>query len=204
MASDVYIDVADLFPSGAWVAFLHNGAEVYPRWFALSVRAFTTPAILWDLSINQIGLAETEGGSVLYKVDIPECGKGNTISFGVPSTENTANILICGGRDYASKDAIDYYMRRLVAMFGNNLVIHHGACPTGADALVDEWCQNNGVQVVRYPADWTSHGRAAGPIRNSDMLKAARPMMCVAFKGGRGTADMISKCRSNGVYVVEV
>lgn len=55
-----------------------------------------------------------------------------------------------------------------------------------------------------FPADWGSLGKAAGPIRNSLMLTEANPSLVIAFPGGKGTADMISKARAAGVKVIEV
>jgi len=38
-----------------------------------------------------------------------------------------------------------------------------------------EWAEANGIEVARFPADWDTHGRAAGPIRNQQMLDEANP-----------------------------
>ena len=40
----------------------------------------------------------------------------------------------------------------------------------GADTLGEKWAHMNNVPVVPFPADWSKHGRAAGPIRNQQML----------------------------------
>jgi len=48
------------------------------------------------------------------------------------------------------------------------------------------------------------HGRAAGPVRNAQMLAEGKPDFVVAFPGGRGTADMCKQARARGVKVVEV
>jgi hypothetical protein len=50
-------------------------------------------------------------------------------------------------------------------------------------------------------ADWNTHGRAAGPIRNQRMLDEVKPELVVAFPGGRGTADMVRRAREAGVNV---
>ena len=81
-------------------------------------------------------------------------------------------------------------------------VIHGGA--TGADSLASEWAEAGGVVVEVYPADWRSHGRAAGPIRNQEMLEKAGPAFLVAFPGGRGTADMIRRAKKARIPVAEI
>jgi len=50
------------------------------------------------------------------------------------------------------------------------VTIVHGACPTGADAIADDWAIGNFLVPERHPADWAKHGRAAGPIRNREMV----------------------------------
>jgi hypothetical protein len=55
-----------------------------------------------------------------------------------------------------------------------------------------------------FPAQWDRYGEAAGPIRNAWMLEFGKPDLVVAFPGGRGTADMISKARKAGIEVCEV
>ncbi len=55
-----------------------------------------------------------------------------------------------------------------------------------------------------YEADWHEHGRAAGPIRNARMIAEGRPDLVIAFPGGRGTADMVSRARKAGIEVREV
>lgn len=113
------------------------------------------------------------------------------------------------------------------------LTIVHGACPTGADKLVDAWvtrmeeawanamydekpaiAPGTRVHVERYPADWDAaakagNAKAAGPIRNTHMAKLGADL-CVAFlyetpdKRSRGTWDMIQTAWDNGIAVVQV
>lgn len=65
------------------------------------------------------------------------------------------------------------------------------------------YAEERGIPVRAFPADWTTHGKAAGPIRNSQMLKDGQPDLVVAFLGpnSRGTANMISQAEKAGVPV---
>jgi hypothetical protein len=89
-------------------------------------------------------------------------------------------------------------------MLGDHCTVIHGACPTGADALADRWAVNAWKAIEAFPADWTAHGRAAGPLRNARMIAEGRPDLVLAFKGGRGTADCVRKARAAGIPVREV
>jgi len=76
-------------------------------------------------------------------------------------------------------------------------------CAPGADTLGTEWAEAKGIQVAR-PADWNTHGRAAGPIRNQQMLDEGKPELVVSFPGGRGTADMVRRVRAAGIEVISM
>ena len=97
-------------------------------------------------------------------------------------------VLITGGRDFADRQLLFETLDRLHAARGFTLVIHGAA--KGADSLADEWAKERGIEVQARPADWKKHGRAAGPIRNQEMLKE-NPQLVVAFPGGKGTANMV-------------
>ncbi len=111
-------------------------------------------------------------------------------------------VLVCGGRDYADHERAfavldDLHARRPIA-----IVIHGGA--RGADALADAWAMERGAISQAYPADWATHGKGAGPIRNAIMIAEGKPDLVVAFVGGKGTADMVAKAKRAGVQVVMV
>jgi hypothetical protein len=79
-------------------------------------------------------------------------------------------------------------------------VIEGGA--RGADFLGGCWADMHKVKRVTVPADWATHGNAAGPIRNRRMLTDFKPDLVVAFPGGKGTADMIRQAEAAGVKVL--
>jgi hypothetical protein len=84
-----------------------------------------------------------------------------------------------------------------------DVTIIHGKAK-GADSIADEWAAVNWLSVEEYEADWATHGKAAGPIRNQQMLDEGKPDMVVAFSGRTGTADMVRRARKAGISVVEV
>lgn len=110
-------------------------------------------------------------------------------------------VIICGGRNYGDKENVFDTLEEVWRQIPFTHLIHGGA--SGADKLAGEWAQKVGLQVVVCPAKWDQHGRAAGPIRNRDMLQL-KPALVVSFPGNRGTADMVAKAKTAGVRVMEV
>lgn len=106
-------------------------------------------------------------------------------------------VLVCGGREFTDADFLGHI---LTAVGDYNAIteIIHGAA-RGADTLAAEWAKANGVPARAFPADWHAHGKAAGPIRNRQMLVEGTPDLVVAMPGGRGTANMIEQARAAGV-----
>jgi hypothetical protein len=111
-------------------------------------------------------------------------------------------LLVCGGRNYSNITRVAQTLDRVHRVRGIAVVIHGGA--RGADAIAGIWAWRKRIEIKAYPADWHTHGRAAGPIRNQRMLDEGRPDMVVAFKGGRGTADMVRRARQACIPVLEV
>lgn len=107
-------------------------------------------------------------------------------------------VLVCGGRDYADKEKVASTLEAI----GPSLIIEGGA--TGADYCAAHWAAKAGIPAETFSADWTAHGKAAGPIRNQRMIDEGKPDLVVAFPGGRGTADMVRRARAAGIEVKEI
>jgi len=109
-------------------------------------------------------------------------------------------ILVCGGRDFVDRDFV-YQMLDGIAEGVDQISVIHGNA-RGVDRLADDWAMGKHETVV-FSADWGTHGKAAGPIRNQQMLDEGKPDIVVAFPGGRGTADMIRRAKRDGVQIVK-
>lgn len=110
-----------------------------------------------------------------------------------------AKIIVCGGRDYTDAAQVARILKRHTEPLDR--IITGGA--RGADHLAELWAIANGRGLTRYHADWDTHGKAAGPIRNRKMLNDEQPDLVIAFPGGAGTADMVKIARKAGVKVIE-
>jgi YspA, cpYpsA-related SLOG family len=107
---------------------------------------------------------------------------------------------VCGGRDFKDKNWIRRQLQYLDETKGIDLIIH--GCASGADSISGEWAKSHAIPVREFPADWDKYGKAAGPIRNKQMLTESEPDAVLAFPGGKGTANMIKQATEFGIDVL--
>src|SRR5579859_2995368 len=100
-------------------------------------------------------------------------------------------VLVCGGRDFENWWLLSAEMTRLLGEQKIDAIIHGGA--KGADTMAGEFANGAGIQEIVFKADWKKYGRRAGPMRNQQMIDEGKPDLAVAFPGGRGTADMVTR-----------
>ena len=110
-------------------------------------------------------------------------------------------VLVCGSRNWASHRAIYDALMKLHVEKKILYVIEGEA--RGADTIARVSAENLGIPVLRFPADWNKHGKAAGFIRNQQMLDEGKPDLVLAFWDGlsRGTKNMIELAKKAGVPV---
>lgn len=109
-------------------------------------------------------------------------------------------VLVAGGRTFADAELVD----RALTAVDPGMLIEGG--DEGADRLCRAWALAHGVQTLTMEANWSRYGAAAGPRRNAGMVEVGRRLgaVLVAFPGGDGTADCVSRARAAGMGVVEV
>jgi hypothetical protein len=126
-------------------------------------------------------------------------GNGSRLQASARPGGAVMRVLVCGGRDFGDRHLFN---RTISRVQGVECIIH--GCARGADTMADIYAREWSIPQLRFPADWAKHGKAAGFIRNQQMLDEGRPTLVVAFPGGSGTADMVARARKAGVEVLEV
>lgn len=110
-------------------------------------------------------------------------------------------ILVCGDRHWRNEERIRGILEEYFSSIdGVSFVMEGGAA--GADVLAKKIAWENGIPVLEVPADWDKHGKAAGPIRNQEMLMND-PDVVLAFhndlKNSKGTKDMVRRAIRAGI-----
>jgi hypothetical protein len=113
-------------------------------------------------------------------------------------------VLVCGSRNYIGTEAsfnVCSILDELRRTYDDLIIIEGGA--TGVDTHAFAYAHQFKIPYMHFPAQWDKYGKAAGPIRNKQMLDEGKPNMVIAFlaKDSRGTANMIKQARDAGVEV---
>ena len=107
-------------------------------------------------------------------------------------------IVIAGGRDFTDYDYLAESMVHVLnaaphSTYADDCIVISGGAK-GADQLGEWFCHEHLYkEPILYKADWEKHGKMAGPMRNTEMAKAADYVVCFWDGKSRGTRDMISK-----------
>jgi len=105
-------------------------------------------------------------------------------------------VLVFGSRKWVEQGVVERELKKLPP----DTIVVHGAA-SGADNIGGFVASRLGFAVRPYPADWATHGKAAGPLRNQRMLDEEHPDkngvlfdLAICFHEdpnlGKGSADM--------------
>jgi hypothetical protein len=112
-------------------------------------------------------------------------------------------VLVCGSRYWDNSNIVSAVLDEENDNQPFTLVIEGEA--SGADTMGREWAEARGIPVLPFPANWEKYGKAAGPIRNQQMLDEGQPDFVIAFthdiEKSRGTRDMVSRAMKADIPV---
>ncbi len=108
-------------------------------------------------------------------------------------------ILVCGGRKFTGIIHLHKVLDAILREHAITVLIE-GNC-RGADQLAGAWARTNRIENRKFPADWATYGKAAGMIRNKQMLDEGQPDLVIAFSGGNGTRNMAALAKERGIEV---
>src|SRR5215469_7595253 len=112
-------------------------------------------------------------------------------------------LLVTGNRTWHDIPAIERALAVILDRHPEGVLLVHGACSRGADAIAAAYAaQTPGYQVEAHPADWRRYGRAAGYRRNAEMITLGADG-CAAFIRGvsQGSTGTVRLARAAGIPV---
>lgn len=116
-------------------------------------------------------------------------------------------ILITGSRTWSSEAIIENEIATAmyeakVASSGEVTLVVGGA--RGADQIAQRYGEEAGMNIELHAADWDHYGKAAGPIRNQEMVDSGADI-CLAFllPSSKGARDCADRAKKAGIEVRE-
>lgn len=112
-------------------------------------------------------------------------------------------VVIGGCRDYTDyvffKSSLDEILKNEKA----EIIIISGHC-SGVDLMGETYAAENGFKIEIFLPEWKKYGRAAGPIRNKEMVEHAD--LVIAFWDGKskGTKSLIKYAESSKKEVIKI
>ncbi len=110
-------------------------------------------------------------------------------------------MIVAGGRDFADEELLTSTLDELREELDNIEIVSGHA--SGADKMAEAYAKKKGIPLKTFPAEWKKYGRAAGPIRNREMLSyimEGNPVVTAFWDGqSKGTKNMINQARKAGV-----
>lgn len=108
-------------------------------------------------------------------------------------------ILFTGGADSDAHAVIWEALDRVRARHPD-MILLHGATPTGAERAAACWADSRGVAQVAFRPEWSKHGKAA-PFKRNDRMLEAMPVGAIIFPGTGIQDNLADKARKLGIPV---
>jgi hypothetical protein len=105
--------------------------------------------------------------------------------------------IIAGSRHYTDPAIIGRALEQ--CGWSPTEIVSGGAA--GVDRMGEDFARAAGIPCRRFPANWSAHGKAAGPIRNREMAAHAEALIAIWDGSSRGTANMVHEAEARGLRV---
>ena len=118
----------------------------------------------------------------------------------VDASTEEYKLVIAGSRDFKDysllSETLDKHLKNRAR---NKAITIISGTAKGADQLGEQYAKEKGYKVEYYPADWERYGNAAGPIRNTQMAKAADDVIVFWDGKSAGTRNMMEAAQKENI-----
>jgi hypothetical protein len=116
------------------------------------------------------------------------------------AARSSTKLIIAGNRDLYVRDA---FLRLHIAASGWDVGEIVTGDATGIDECARGYARTHSIPLEVFKAFWRKFGKAAGPIRNKQMVRYGDALLAIKnYKAeSRGTNNIISQAREAGIPV---
>lgn len=105
-------------------------------------------------------------------------------------------VAVIGSRSFNDYEEV----KRTLSAINITLLVSGGA--KGADTLGEQYAKENNIPTKIFYPDWEKHGKAAGMIRNTDIINEAELVVAFWDQKSNGTRDSIQKAEKAGKKIL--
>ena len=107
-------------------------------------------------------------------------------------------LIVAGGREFNDYVRLSGRLVELEMLYPDNAISLVSGMARGADALAVRFAREHNVKLYEFPADWNTHGKSAGFIRNKAMAEFSDVLLAFWDGESRGTAHMLNTMKAMG------
>ena len=107
-------------------------------------------------------------------------------------------VAVIGSRGFDDYELVS----KTLSNIDITLLISGGA--KGSDSLGERYANENNIETLIFKPDWEKHGKAAGMIRNTDIVNNAELIIAFWDEISKGTKDSITKAKKLGKKILVV
>ena len=107
-------------------------------------------------------------------------------------------IAVIGSRNFNDYELV----KTTLSTLNITLLVSGGA--KGADSLGERYATENNIETLIFKPDWEKHGKAAGMIRNTDIINNADTVIAFWDGESKGTKDSITKAEKKNKNIITV
>ncbi len=108
------------------------------------------------------------------------------------------HVVIGGYRNFNDYETLKVFVDASIAQLNETeITILSGHCK-GVDLMAEQYAMERNYGLEIFPAEWKKYGRAAGPIRNKQMVEKANVVIAFVCERAKGTKNLISHAKELG------
>jgi len=104
-------------------------------------------------------------------------------------------VIIAGSRTINDYSLLEKVIKD--SEFAINEVICGNA--KGVDKLGEQWAKRHNMPIKYFEPEWDLYGKAAGVMRNQEMVDYADALIAIQEKKSKGTEDIIRRARHDNI-----
>lgn len=115
---------------------------------------------------------------------------------------NPISLGVVGSRTFKDYHLLESTINEFRKTNTLSHIVSGGAA--GADSLVRTYAEKHSIPMIELKPDWKKYGKAAGFIRNADIIDESDIVLAFWDGESRGTLDSITKAKSKNTECIVV